>query len=293
MSPMKIVVGYDRSPEARQALRWALDEADRARADVELAYAWTWPNYMPAASMVPGTSVWPDSETEAAISAMIADALTKARQQHPELTITSHIGRGTAALVLRDRADHADLLVVGGHSHGAVAGYLLGSVAAAVAAHASCTVVVVRDGYQSHDQRPIVVGLDNSGRAEQAARFAFEQAAARSVPLHAVQAWTPPEDPWIGTPFDRDEIDAAERRSLQDLLAPWQEKFPTVPVTAHVVVGHPHRVLCDAARTGQLMVVSARGRGGFAALRLGSVIRYLLHHCPSSIAVVRDQEVRS
>lgn len=138
-----------------------------------------------------------------------------------------------------------------------------------------------------------MVGLDNSDRADLAARFAFEQAAARGVRLHAVRAWMPPEDPWIGTPFDRDEIDTAERRSLHQLLTGWQDKYPTVPVTAHVVVGHPYRVLCDAARTGQLMVVSARGRGGFAALRLGSVTRHLLHHCPTTIAVIRDQKARS
>lgn len=288
MSPA-IVVGYDGSPDADQALRWALDEAGRTGAEVELVYAWVWPNYLPAASMVPGTSVWPDTEHEAFVERMIAETMSEAQDRHPNLKITYAISHGPAALVLHECSEHAQLLVVGGRSHRPLGGLLLGSVSAAVAAHAACPVVVVRNEYRPGDRRPIVVGLDDSGHADAAARFAFEQAAARGVPLKAVRAWIPPSDPWIGTGFDRDEIDTAERHTLQKLLIGWQEKYPTVPVTAHLIVGHPYHVLIEVARTGQLIVVSARGRGGFPALRLGSVTRHLLHHSPSTIAVVRER----
>jgi nucleotide-binding universal stress UspA family protein len=294
MNRNTVVVGYDGSPDAEQAARWALREAERVHAAVEFVYAWAWPSYLPAAPMVPATSIWPDAEAEAAIDRMMADAVAAARRDRPDVPVRSVIAHGSPAPVLRDRSAHADLLVVGGRSHGAVAGILLGSVSSAVAAHASCPVVVVRGGEQATDERPVVVGLDDSPRADAAARFAFEQAAARGVAVHAVRAWMPPPDPWIGSRLvDRDEISAAEQASVRDLLAGWREKFPTVPATTHVVVGHPYRVLTDAARIGQLVVVAARGRGGFHGLRLGSVSRHLLQHSPCSVAVLREPEEES
>jgi nucleotide-binding universal stress UspA family protein len=65
------------------------------------------------------------------------------------------------------------------------------------------------------------------------------------------------------------------------------KKFPSVPVVVNSVVGHPYKVLTEAARDAQLVVVGARGRGGFRDLRLGSVTRYVLHHGTGTVAVVR------
>jgi nucleotide-binding universal stress UspA family protein len=288
MSASKIVVGYDGTPGAEHALSWALDEARRRHASVELVYALVWPSYAPAASMVPGTVVWPDTGAESAVNDILVAAVDRARLDHPDVPVTVVADRGPATPVLQDRSRHAGLVVVGGHSHHAFAGLLLGSVAAAVAAHAFCSVVVVRDSGSPADDRWIVLGLDESAHAEAAAHFAFEQAAARGAGLRAVHAWMPPVDPWIGTELvDRDEVAVAEQGWARDLLAGWARKFPSVPVVVTSMVGHPYKVLTEAACDAQLVVVGARGRGGFRDLRLGSVTRYLLHHGTGTVAVVR------
>jgi nucleotide-binding universal stress UspA family protein len=191
MSASKIVVGYDGTPGAEYALGWALDEARRRHASVELVYALVWPSYAPAASMVPGTVVWPDMGADRVVNDILAAAVDRARLDHPDVPVAVESDRGPATLVLQDRSEHAGLVVVGGHSHHAFAGLLLGSVAAAVAAHAFCS-VVVRDSGSPTDDRPIVLGLDESAHAEAAAQFAMEQAAARGVALRAVHAWMPP-----------------------------------------------------------------------------------------------------
>lgn len=289
MSINNIVVGYDGSSEADQALRWALVEAELTSTPIKLVYAWVWPTYLPAASLIPATSSWPDAETEQRIMSALTDAVGNARASHPDLRITSTIVQGPVPEAVLQQCHHADLVVIGGRGHSAVAGLLLGSVAGAVAAHAPCNVVVIRNAAISADERPIAVGLDDSSRADLTAEFAFTQAARRKVPLQAVRAWMPPPDPWIGAQHvDRAEVEASERAELTARLAPWREKFPDVPVTSTVVLGHPYQVLAEAARDAQLMVVGARGRGGFAALRVGSVSRYLLHHSPTSTAVVRE-----
>ncbi len=288
MTAALTVVGYDGSGPSKAALRWALDDARRTGVAVELVHACAWPPLMPAAPMVPATSVWPDAEALQVLRDMLDDAVAQARRTHPGVTVTAALTRGPTALTLLGRAEHARLLVVGGRSHSAAAELLLGSVASAVAAHGPCPVVIVRDGGPVTDVRPVVVGLDDSPCAEPTAAFAFEQAAAHGTGLRAVRAWMPPPDPWIGPPVDRDEITAAERQSLHTQLAPWREKFPAVSVTEDVILGHPATVLTQAARDASLLVVGTRGRGGLARMLLGSVSRHVLQHSPVSVAVVRD-----
>jgi nucleotide-binding universal stress UspA family protein len=287
MSAGRIVIGYDGSPGSERALRWGLAEAARTHAGVELVCAVAWPNYLPAASMATGAVVWPDLGAEKAVEAMLAATGARTRTQFPHVPVTIVVERGPAAPVLCDRSRGAALLVVGGRSHGAFAEVLLGSVAAAVVTHADCTVVVAGDR-EPAAVGPVLLGLDESAGADLAAEFAFEQAAARGVSVRAVRAWMPPPDPWIGSPsVDRAEVTVAERVAVREQLAAWRVKYPSVRVDIGVIVGHPYRVLTEAAQHAQLVVLGARGRGGLRGLRLGSVTRHVLHQRGATVAVVR------
>ncbi|MFG1605184.1 universal stress protein [Actinoplanes sp. NPDC049265] len=284
MAANKVLVGYDRSTGAAAAARWALDEAERTGASVEFLYAYEWPTWTPAASMMLGTAVWPDNETERVIHDLLETVVTDAHRSHPGVPATARLVQAPAALTLIDRSAGAGLVVLGGQGHSAVAG-LLGSVSTAVSTHARCPVVVVRG---DPDTGPVVAGVDDTDGATAVLAFAFEAAAGRGGELRVVHA-CPGSFDWlrgVREPVPEEEL-SARARLLDDRLAVFGARYPGVKVTADVVPEHPAAALDRASAGARLVVVGSRGRGPVRGALLGSVSRHLLHRCPVSVAVVR------
>jgi nucleotide-binding universal stress UspA family protein len=289
MNRRKIIVGYDGSAGARSALRWALDEAARTGAPVELCAAHGSPAEMFSADegflpgRVAGAPAAPDREPETgrAVEDMLEEAATDAAATHPSVVVDTVIVRGPAAAGLAARSPDADLVVLGSRGTSPAAGPL-GSVASAVSAHAHCTVVVIRGRPVRLD--PVVVGVDDSGAAEALLEFAFEQATVRGVGLRAVRAWLPATRGARPAQLSQDDA----WRSLADLVERWAEKYPEVKATYELVIAHPARALTEAALQAHLVVVGTRGRPAFRGTALGSVSRHLLRHAETSVAVVRE-----
>jgi nucleotide-binding universal stress UspA family protein len=143
----RIVVGVDGSPGSRAALEYALRDAARRDAAVEVVAACAPPEYWMPLSGSPDTSRMDDireavrqntTETVRAVTDQLEDALP----QMPPVTITAVTG-GPADALLR-AANGADLLVVGSRGHGGFSSILLGSVSLQCTLHAPCPVTVVR-----------------------------------------------------------------------------------------------------------------------------------------------------
>lgn len=64
-------------------------------------------------------------------------------------------------------------------------------------------------------------------------------------------------------------------------------RHPTVQTSAHVVHAPPAKALIEAAAGAEMLVVGARGLGGFADLLLGSVSEQCVHHAPCPVTVIR------
>ncbi|WP_246128129.1 universal stress protein [Amycolatopsis rhizosphaerae] len=138
-SVSRIVVGVDGSPSSKEALRWAVRQAELTGAEVEAVFAWHYPS---AYGWAPSVDV--DLETLA--SRALADTLTEVLGTAPAVTVHPAVREGITASVLLSAAEGADLLVVGSRGHGGFAGALLGSVGQHCVQHAHCPVVVIRDG---------------------------------------------------------------------------------------------------------------------------------------------------
>ncbi len=55
-----------------------------------------------------------------------------------------------------------------------------------------------------------------------------------------------------------------------------------------VHAGNSAKVLIDASKDAEMLVVDSRGRGGFVGLLLGSVSNNVAEHAECSVVVVRD-----
>lgn len=138
----------------------------------------------------------------------------------------------------------------------------------------------------------VVVGDDGSAGAAVAVRFAAQEAARRGTTLHVVRAWAitnavrPEGMPFNVTPslLELEEATLAfERERVATLLA----DEPEVPVEVHVVYSPSAQALIKASETADIVVVGARGKGGFAGLVLGSVAEQVVAHAAGPVIVTR------
>jgi nucleotide-binding universal stress UspA family protein len=137
----RIVVGVDGSDGSLAALRWALAEAELRQAEVEAVFAWSYPYVGELTGM--SMSMVDRDELEADAKAVIAQAAAKLPADEIRAPLHEVIAEGSAAQVLTDLAQGADLLVVSSRGRGGLKGLLLGSVSQQVAHHAPCPVVII------------------------------------------------------------------------------------------------------------------------------------------------------
>jgi len=283
----QILVGIDGSASARAAARWAAREAALRRAPIRLVTAFGW---MAVHDEDDPNQIAPASRDELLHSARenLAIAAAQVAEVAPDVVVSSEVTAGAPAALLVALSTDVQLVVVGHRGLGGFAGLLLGSVGSAVAAHAACPVVVVRDTDDPQRDGPVVVGIDGSSRGDAVLAFAVEAAVARRVPLRAVHAWLDSVVPFIvNEPVDWDVVAAKETDIVTRSLAGWREKYPDLRVEPVLTHTRPAHALMENSGDAQLVVVGSRGRGGLAGMTLGSVSQALLRHAECPIAVVR------
>jgi nucleotide-binding universal stress UspA family protein len=305
----RIVVGVDGSAPSITAVKWAATEAALRNAalrngelgEVELQVLFAYQTAVPGADFSESVSFQraADEQATAVVEAALAVAVDAARPVAGTLAVSGSAVRGYPARALLKAAEDADLLVVGNRGRGGFQGLLSGSVSAQAATYAPGPVVVVRgradnamnsatgnSATGNSATGPIVVGVDGSHPSEVAVRAAVQEAALRRRSVIEIVTTYP-----SGLPpaYDRAQLDADLRLQQQRLLTAARASHPDLPdvlVEQQVIEGGPAAVLTGKSMQAQLVVVGARGHGGFEGLLLGSVGLELLHHadCPVLIA---------
>jgi len=135
----RIVVGVDGSSSSRNALRWAVGEAEQTGADVQVVM--TWHNPYPDLWVPHGPS---GTEPLELIRRVLERIVKEVLGDSPAVPVEALALEGPAARVLVETAQGADLLVVGNRGLSGFMEVLLGSVTLHCVSHAPCPVVVVR-----------------------------------------------------------------------------------------------------------------------------------------------------
>ncbi|MBV1940273.1 universal stress protein [Streptomyces sp. BV286] len=275
-----ITVGADGTAESLAAVHWAAREAVRRALPLRVVHA----------------GEKSDDEGRAAgVREALAQTAREITGRHPGLQVTTDVIDGDPVEALVAAADEAETLVLGSRGHGAIVGFLLGSVGQQVIAESTRPVVLVRAEDRAESEaagREIVVGQQGGPEDSAAAlKFAFETAAVRGAAVRVVRAWSLPTV-FTYSPGSLKLLDEAgglepyEQKALAEALQPWLERFPDVPVTRHVEMGSAGEVLLSVAAGAQLMVVGRRVHRSAVGSRIGSVAHGVVHHAPSPVAVV-------
>lgn len=132
-----VLLGTDGSPASELATEIAFGEASRRGVDLVAIHAWS------DAAVVEVFDIdWPAVEGEAQRS--LAESLAGWQERYPDVSVHRYVARDRAARHLIDKADAAQLVVVGSHGRGGLSRMLLGSVSNAVLHSVRVPIIVAR-----------------------------------------------------------------------------------------------------------------------------------------------------
>jgi nucleotide-binding universal stress UspA family protein len=136
-------VGFDNSPEAGQAIRWAAALAKQSGASLQVLAV-----HAPMAfgSVVAGGAFGTQTVNQALGSELQAESEQLTEALLPELPVESRLFKGDPAKLLAKHSQELDLLVLGSRGYGPIKSVLLGSVSSYVLRNAHCPVLVVPRG---------------------------------------------------------------------------------------------------------------------------------------------------
>ncbi len=135
----------------------------------------------------------------------------------------------------------------------------------------------------------VVVGVDGSPSSDAALSWAIAEANLRKAPLKVVCCWTIP-GLYLSEAYIAPEplaLEKSARATLDEAMGRVAGADDPLLVTERLVLeGSPSRVLLDVSEGASLLVVGARGRGGFIGLLVGSVASQVVNHAVCPVVVV-------
>jgi nucleotide-binding universal stress UspA family protein len=139
--------------------------------------------------------------------------------------------------------------------------------------------------------KPVVVGVDGSEESMLAAEWAAMEARRHGLPLRivAAPAMTPQMRAYQASPETvADAMRGVSARALGTAVRRAKEVAPGLEITTDLLSGPPALAVTGSGSDAAMLVVGARGAGGFTAMVLGSVSRYAAARATCPVVVVRQ-----
>jgi nucleotide-binding universal stress UspA family protein len=137
--------------------------------------------------------------------------------------------------------------------------------------------------------KDIIVGVDETGEAAAALRWAVEEGALHGWGVRAVMVWAWADQHHLDDAFDPGYDQESADKALEEAVVRAVGEDAAAAVERAAIDGYPTRVLVEEADGARLLVVGARAGGPLTTLLIGSVSDDCLHHATSPVAVVHER----
>ena len=142
--------------------------------------------------------------------------------------------------------------------------------------------------------KPVVVGVDGSEESLRAAEWAALEAKRRVAPLRIVSApaLVPQMHAYNAAPEAiANALRGIAARALEAAISRADEVAPGLALSTGLLSGPPALAVAESGADASMLVVGARGAGGFAAMMLCSVSRYAATRAACPVVVVREESM--
>ncbi len=288
----RILVAYDFSPCADEALRVAYRYAARYKADLHVLFA------LLLHEDAYGLVSYPEGHSDA-MAAQLEEMVEKHAEMVEEDTveITHAIVRDVAAgpAILRYAEEHnMDLVVMGTHGRRGLRRMLLGSVAEEVVRMAKCPVLTVHQAINDEARTPmIIVPVDFSKHAMQSLSYAKHLAARKNYRvhlLHIVEETFHPafyQSDAVSVFGVQPELESMAQQHMEQMFA--EAPGPYVDVTYEVRTGNAASEICAIAdhEKASLIVMATHGLSGFEHFLMGSVAEKVVRMAATPVFCIK------
>ena len=239
-----------------------------------------------------------EAEAQKVLKPAIA-ALKKAGLEPKTRFLVGHVAETIGA---RAEKFGADLVVMGSHGHGALAGLVVGSTVSGVLARNKLPLLVLR-GTQGMppDSLKIGIAVDGSKYGRAAAKYVIDHselfgATPKITLLNVVPdligSMMPSMEGMALPVLNAEEVKAQQDRAFEAAIAPVRAMLDKAGLASEAVclVGNPGDELSDYAKKKKLdvLVLGSHGYGAFKAAVLGSVATRVAAHCSTPLLLIRE-----
>lgn len=133
----------------------------------------------------------------------------------------------------------------------------------------------------------ILVGIDGSEGSKAALRWAIDEAKTHGATIEALYAWSYLDQSALGGDFVPGYSEDDARVELDKTVDEVLGTESAVSIERTVICELPARALIKASAGADLVVVGARGLGGFRELLLGSVSHQVANHVACPVTIIK------
>lgn len=202
---------------------------------------------------------------------LLDEAVAHACEDLPAWRVSQRLLTGERAPALRAAVEADDLLVLGLRTRRRLTARVLGSTTSRLLVHPPSALVVVPPPLEEPPTEGpfdghVAAAVEGPNSARNVLPWAFSQARAHELPLVAVHAEPPPDQP-VGAYVDQRMLEISLRPlpeslgMLEDALVPWQHAHPELTIRRGYFHGSPTDVLRHVCSTADVLVLGAPGRG--------------------------------